>query len=440
MKITPLDAWIAKKIGAGVPVTRTELDAWQLTQLNSTIRNARSRSRFYRGLLAEHTDPLTEPADLKSLPFTTAADLTAHWDEMLSVSQSEVNRIVTLDTSGTQSTPKRLYFSLADQELTIDFFHHGMGTFAQPGEKVMIFLPHQTPGSVGDLLAIGLERLGVQPFRYGPVTDPLDAWHALIENGITGAVAAPKHMLALARLPGVDQTRMTLRWLLLSTDHLPRALAQTIESTWHCQVFDHYGMTETGLGGAVMCQAGVGMHPREADLLFEIIDTTSGEPLPEGETGEIVVTTLTRNAMPLIRYRTGDLGRMLGEPCPCGSQLKRLDRVTRRLDGGFSLNSDLLYLSQLDEVLFALPGVIDFSTVIEGGEEPGASVLRLELVHFAGSQVDLQGASQAVKSLPVISTAINAGTLRLRVTSRCYNLDQASSMAKRKIIDSRRGT
>ena len=97
-------------------------------------------------------------------------------------------------------------------------------------------------------------------------------------------------------------------------------------------MYNHYGTTEMGLGGGVDCAAHAGLHLREADLLFEIVDPASGAPLAAGEEGEIVFTTLTREAMPLVRYRTGDLGRFAVEPCPCGSSLRLLAPVRERLD------------------------------------------------------------------------------------------------------------
>ncbi len=98
-------------------------------------------------------------------------------------------------------------------------------------------------------------------------------------------------------------------------------------------MFNHYGMTEMGLGGGVDCRALTGYHLREADLYFEIVDPVDGRPLPDGEPGEVVFTTLTRRGMPLIRYRTGDLARFLPGSCPCGTVLRRLDHVQGRLAG-----------------------------------------------------------------------------------------------------------
>ena len=105
---------------------------------------------------------------------------------------------------------------------------------------------------------------------------------------------------------------------------------QELIRVWRCRVNEHYGMTETALGGAVGCPVPGGYHIWASDLYYEIVDPDTGLPLPEGEEGETVVTTLMREAMPLIRYRTGDISRFVPGPCPCGSVLPRLERVRSR--------------------------------------------------------------------------------------------------------------
>ena len=115
-------------------------------------------------------------------------------------------------------------------------------------------------------------------------------------------------------------------------------------------MFTHYGMTETGFGGGVECDALDGYHLREGDIFFEVVDHETGQPCPEGAIGEVVITTLTRQGMPLIRYMTGDISRILSQPCPCGSVLKRMDRVRGRWDGAVHLGSDIiLTLSDMDD-------------------------------------------------------------------------------------------
>ncbi len=107
-----------------------------------------------------------------------------------------------------------------------------------------------------------------------------------------------------------------IKSVLLSGDHVTPAMRAAIEQAWDCRVFEHYGSTEVGLGGAVQCRAHAGLHVREADLLFEVVDPATGRALPDGADGELVVTTLTRRGMPLIRFRTGDLVRMADGALP----------------------------------------------------------------------------------------------------------------------------
>ena len=113
-----------------------------------------------------------------------------------------------------------------------------------------------------------------------------------------------------------------------------RACARSIGAAFGAEIFQHWGMTETGYGGAVDCAGHCGCHLRENELWVEVVDVDSGAPAPAGAVGEVVVTTLRRRAVPLIRYRTGDLARLVEEPCRCGSILARLDgfagRVGRR--------------------------------------------------------------------------------------------------------------
>ena len=138
-KITPLDAWIANKLNRrDERLTRTPLEAYQLQKVRETLRLAREKSGFYARRLADAPQDIACLADLTRFPFTTAPDIHDHALQFLCVSQSEIQRVVTLDSSGTTGEPKRLYFTRADQELTIDFFHIGMSTLTGPGDRMLI--------------------------------------------------------------------------------------------------------------------------------------------------------------------------------------------------------------------------------------------------------------------------------------------------------------
>lgn len=130
--------------------------------------------------------------------------------------------------------------------------------------------------------------------------------------------------------PFFPANHLRLKCVLLSAEYVDEKDVQFIEQVFSCKVYEHYGMTEMGLGCAVSCGHGAGYHVREADLYLEIIDPGTQAPVRDGQLGEIVFTTLTRKGMPFIRYRTGDYSRWITEKCPCGSLLKRLDKVRPR--------------------------------------------------------------------------------------------------------------
>jgi phenylacetate-coenzyme A ligase PaaK-like adenylate-forming protein len=177
-------------------------------------------------------------------------------------------------------------------------------------------------------------------------------------------------------------------------------------------VFEHYGTTETGLGGGVDCAAHAGYHLREADLLFEVVDATTGAPLPRGGFGEVVFTTLTRRGMPFIRYRTGDLSRFVPKPCGCGSVLELLERVRRRNDDGVALGDrEEISMAELDDALLGIAGLSDFSAAIGRGQ-PAVLAVRACAVRRDEREVERE-VRDALMALPAIRRSISSRALDL---------------------------
>jgi phenylacetate-coenzyme A ligase PaaK-like adenylate-forming protein len=174
-------------------------------------------------------------------------------------------------------------------------------------------------------------------------------------------------------------------------------------------------MTEMGLGGGVDCTAHAGYHMRESELLIEVINPASGEPVAEGETGEVVFTTLTRRGMPLIRYRTGDLSRLLPGTCACGSPLVRLERLHSRIGGGIRLDgAGELTIAMLDECLFDIDGIADFNAFYRRGTHPR---LDLKITAVNGNETTLEtDVRTALAGIPLIAAASEAQSIRLSVT------------------------
>ena len=409
--ITPLDSWTQARI-SGKPgrLDRELLESYQLSRLNQTLAWAAANSPFYRKHLGGSSRlSLNSPADLERLPFTRPQDLSAKGLDLLCLSQSDFSRVVTLPTSGTTGRAKRLYFTEEDLKRTVDFFGRGMSTFTEPGDKVLILMPGNTPGSVGDLLEKALWGIKARPFQYGFVKDPIAALAGIKELKPEVLVGTPLDLLTLARLNDLPQG--TVKKVLLSADRSPVSLVRTIEKSLGCEVFDHYGMTEMGLGGAVECKAKTGYHLREADFYFEVIDPKTDASLEPGETGEVVFTTLTRKGMPLIRYRTKDLAAFPPLPCPCGSRLKRLSKIKGRIGSLIPLDQgETLNPADLDEALFSLPYLLDASySHSRTSEGPGLLITLYAL--DASDKTLIQQARHKLKALPSLTRALRAGGL-----------------------------
>lgn len=412
--------------GAG-QLTRALLEEYQLAKLKETIALAFEKSIFYRNVLGQSPlNKIRALKDLRQLPFTTADDISRNPLRFLCCSQDEINRIVTLESSGTTGLPKRIFFTSADQELTKDFFHHGMTVMARPGDKVLILLPGERPGSVGDLFAESVRRMDLLPVPHGIVRDPGHTLEIMEKEKIDTLLGIPVQVLALAcyEPPGENRFQTHIKNVILNTDHLPRAIVNRISRKWHCRVFNHYAMTEMGLGGGLECEALTGYHMREADLLFEIVHPDTGEVLPEGEEGEAVFTTLTRRGMPLIRYRTGDMARFIPEPCPCGTVLKRMSPVKDRLKGRIVLpEGGLISMSLLDEALFTVDGVLNFQVIIHTDSHPYRLGVKVQAADWAGGEIPAL-ISAALLSIPVIAENVKRGFLTIEpvVVDQCKEL------------------
>jgi len=362
----PLDEWIATRLGLAGHLTREALETHQLSRLRTSVAWAQQHSPFYRRQLAEvMPEQLTSLTELQNLPFTLPDDLRRNQPSLLCVSQSQISRVVTLETSGTSGPAKRLFFTEEEQAACLDFFQHGMSLLTQRGDRVLILFPCARPGSIGTLLASAVTRLGAIPMAVGPICD-MAATLALIAREPPDVIAGtPGQLRSLLRCAPVN-TRVAR--VLLSADQVAPQLCQELKQTWNCDVFEHYGMTEMGLGGGVDCAAHQGYHLREADLLFEIIDPQSGRTLAAGQSGEIVVTTLTRRGMPLIRYRTGDISRRLPSGCGCGSVLQRLAPLEQRVGSAIMLAPNaMLTMTELDQALFADPEISDCCATLRRG-------------------------------------------------------------------------
>ncbi|NCB51034.1 MAG: phenylacetate--CoA ligase family protein [Clostridia bacterium] len=347
MKISNLDKWVRDKECLPA-MERGEIERLQLGRLNGLLSREKVRCGFYAGLPAS----LPRIEALCDLPFTKPEDLAEHGGGMVLISQSEIQRVLTETTSGTSGEVKRVFYTPGDCNNTVSFFAAGLSELVFPGSRTMICMPFSGPYGLGELISEAIESLGATPLKTGVGKTYGELCASLETQSPDTYVGMPAHLLAMLKYCG----KGTLQRALVSGDACAGPVLDAIEKRLGTKLFPHYGSREMGLGGAVTCPAHEGMHLRENHVIAEIVDD-NGNVLPRGEYGELVITTIGMEAMPLVRYRTGDYTRILKEPCPCGSRLLRLDSIERRAKG-----PDIV---ALDELLLDLDDVVDFKAEIQ---------------------------------------------------------------------------
>lgn len=365
-----MDAWAGHRMGLGHSPSRVEINAYKLDRLNAIVAHARAASPFYRSRSDWPDDTrLDSLSDVARLPLTGTDDLARSSPTLIALPLRDAARLATVPTSGTTGRTKRVAFTEADLESTVDYFANGMATLVRPGQRVGVAFPSITPDSVGDLLIRGLSRLGAEPLAL-PVDGSIDDFIAALRSARPSAIAGmPVTLGAAARRSASDGgPPIDISTALVSADTPSHSLALALGSLWGCEIFEHWGMTEIGYGGALACEAHDGLHVRETDLLVEIIDPVTLAPLPNGSSGEIVVTTLTRMGQPFIRYRTGDHGAIVERQCRCGSRLQRIEHLRARAADDLVLeDGQRLSPEEINDAVFSVDGVIDFSVVFESG-------------------------------------------------------------------------
>ncbi|WP_041958001.1 DVU_1553 family AMP-dependent CoA ligase [Sulfurospirillum arsenophilum] len=363
MKVTPLENWIVERTHLASK-SQEALKAYQLRELVKTLVYAKEKSRFYQERLRESDlNSISSLQDFEQIAFTTAEDIKRNSLDFICVPSSDIERIVTLNTSGTTGDEKRIFFTHEDLEATIDFFQHGMDCLLDESDKVMVLLPGPSYASIGDLLKKALAKSGIPCIVQGVLSDVEKTAQSIEENNITCLVGIPMQVLYLSRVkPELFYTH--IKKVLLSTDYVPDALVEALSHHGACKVFNHYGMTEMGYGGGVECECLNGYHLRENDLYFEIIDPITGKAVEDGVYGEVVFTTLNRQAMPLIRYKTGDMARISAKPCACGTFLRTMEKVLGRIENKINIHGHEIHLREVDEILLRFSRILDYKLTV----------------------------------------------------------------------------
>lgn len=435
LPLTTVDALVADRLNLSRPLTRKSVEQKQMELLRATIDHVCRNSSLYKKRLAGlELSSLTTFCDLQKIPFLTSSDIVVDGHKLHCVSQSEVVRIITMDTSGSTGKPKRFSFTAADLEATSDFFLRGMASLVDQTDRVLVLLPFTIEASVGELLIAALASGGILAQGLWPPTDAQSVARLIQKENITSVVGLPQQLLALSGAVPKDQ----LKTMLLCSDYAPDVLRKRIEKNCGCETFLHYGATESGLGGGVECSCHLGTHIRESELLIEIIDPETGEQVVDGMEGEVVLTTLGREAMPLIRYRTGDIACLDRSQCLCGGITARLCTIYGRRNSCVMSDGFVLCSQDLDDILFQLPGLLDYRVTLAGD---CAETLGFEFI-ASHSEKNEKGDTVAREmkrlliAVPEIARLIESGKLLFEKFQQVESFAPAHTL-KRTILDIR---
>jgi phenylacetate-CoA ligase len=345
---------------AAETMDRRDLERQQLERLNATLQRA-AHAPYYRDLHgARGAGPLPSLVDIAGLPFTTKTDLRDHFPYgFLAVPMEDVVRLHS--SSGTTGNPTVIYHTRSDIEAWADLAARSM--YMTGVRKTDVFQNMMGYGlfTGGIGLHYGAERLGALTIPIGPGNSKRQLWF-MRQFRTTVVHILPSYALRLATFfaeTSIDPRKdLALRIAFVGAEPHTEETRRRIEQVWGIKVYNSYGLSEMcGPGVAFECPEQNGMHLWEDHFILEVVDPDTGRVLPEGEWGELVLTSLARTATPLIRYRTRDLTRILPGPCACGRAHRRIDRIRGRSDDMLIINGVNLFPMQVERTLMRVPAI-----------------------------------------------------------------------------------
>lgn len=391
--------------------SRKGLTDHQDEQLTETVQQAYENVPFYRNAMDEAgvtPDDIEGIDDIHRLPMTTKSDFREEYPTgLFAVDDSEISRIHA--SSGTTGKPKIVGYTRADLDRWAEVVARSLATAGvAAGDTVQNAYGYGLfTGGLG--LHNGIEALGatVIPMGAGDTARQLTMLQDLESDALS---CTPSYCLYLAEAAterGIDPTELPLSTVIIGAEPFTEPMREEIETALDVTAIDIYGLSEIiGPGVAIECaEAQEGLHIWEDHFYPEIVDPHTGEPLGPGEEGELVLTTLTKEALPVIRYRTGDITRLYETECSCGRTHARMDNITGRTDDLLIVRGVNVYASQIEEAMLSIEdiaphyrldlrrnGTLDTMEITAEPHEQSESspdALRTEIERRLGEQLDV---------------------------------------------------
>ena len=340
---------------------RATIEAAQLERLRTSMEGA-MLSPFYAKRLKEAgvtPDSVRTLDDVRRIPFTTKDDLRNEYPYgMACVPKEQFVRMHC--SSGTTGTPVAICYTRNDLDSWSDLMARSMFVAGVRPQDVFQNMSGYGMFTGGLGIHYGAERLGCMTIPAGAGNSKRQI-KFMQDFGTTVAHILPSYALHLGSIlqaEGIDPRSLPLRLALVGAEPYTELTRRRIEAMFDIRVHNSYGLSEmNGPGVGIECEQQSGLHIWEDAYLVEVVDPETGDPVPEGETGELVLTTLRREGMPILRYRTRDLTRFIPGNCPCGRVHRRIDRIVGRADDMLIVKGVNIYPMQIEGVLMGFTEV-----------------------------------------------------------------------------------
>lgn len=340
---------------------RAELKTLQAARLRETVARA-TKVPFYREKFAElgiTPEKIRSADDVRRLPFTMKSDLRDHYPlGFLAVEREKIARIH--GSSGTTGKPTFVAYTRED----LDMWANLCARFLTAGGMVEADLCHISFGfglfTGGFGLFNGIQKVGagIIPAAVGNTPRHILLIQDLQPNTLIGTPSYALHIAETAKQQGVDPRKLSIRFGHFGAEPWTEEMRVALEAAFDLEAYNNYGLSEVlGPGVSGECCARAGMHVWEDHFIVECINPDTLEPVKEGEWGELVFTSLTKQALPIIRYRTRDISKLDYSPCRCGRTGVRMSRIKGRTDDMLIIRGVNVFPSQIEEALLRVEGV-----------------------------------------------------------------------------------
>ncbi|MBQ4585612.1 MAG: phenylacetate--CoA ligase [Clostridia bacterium] len=398
-------------------LSRAEMEALQLERLQETVKRVYEKVPPYRAKMDKiglKPEDIKSLKDLSRLPFVTKQDLRDNYPfGLFAVPKEELLRIHA--SSGTTGKPTVVGYTKGDMETWTECVSRiACAGGASASDVAQICFGYgMFTGALG--LHYGLENIGatIVPSSTGNSEKQL---MYMKDFGTTLLVATPSYALRLAEVArelGIDPQRdLKVKIGLVGSELLTDAMREEMYKYWgsDMKVTSNYGMSELmGPGVSGECEHLCGMHINEDFFIPEIINPDTGEVLPEGEWGELVITCIKKEALPLIRYRTKDITRLIYEPCKCGRTTCRMENLSGRSDDMLKIRGVNVFPSQIEEVVLSVEGLgPHYEIIVERDGYSDKLTVRVELAVATDSFKELERIEKTVKNKLKVMLGLDA--------------------------------